>query len=313
MELPIQYEHEPVLLDKVLEQLCVRETGVYMDCTYGRGGHARAILKRLGMKGRLLAIDRDPAAVLSARGELASDSRFHIAHGSFGMLKEFADRFGVTGKVDGILFDLGVSSPQLDDPQRGFSFLRDGPLDMRMDPGSGISAADWLAACTFAELAGVLKEYGKERYAKRIAREIIDARETAPIRSTGRLASIITGACPAIEKGKHPATRCFQAIRIFLNNELQQIEEALGQVLEVLAVGGRLLVISFHSLEDRLVKRYVRAQARGDEYPPDMPVAEFQLRPRLRVIGRSMRASKREMQRNPRSRSAILRVAERCA
>lgn len=308
----VQYGHRPVLLDQVLEGLEIIPHGIYVDCTFGRGGHARAILARLGEDGRLFAIDRDPSAVMAGSAELAADSRFEIEQGSFTMLAEMARKAGVMGKVNGVLFDLGVSSPQLDDPARGFSFSREGPLDMRMGSG-GVSAADWLATVGFGELVGVLREYGEERYAKRIARSIIDARLEAPIQTTGKLAEIIARAKPTHERDIHPATRAFQAIRIAINNELEEIKQVLSQVVDVLAPAGRLLVISFHSLEDRIVKRFMRDEARGDPYPPSVPIPASELRPRLRLIGKAVRASEREIRDNPRARSAVLRIAERLA
>lgn len=308
----VQYGHRPVLLDQVLEGLEIIPHGIYVDCTFGRGGHARAILARLGEDGRLFAIDRDPSAVMAGSAELAADSRFEIEQGSFTMLAEMARKAGVMGKVNGVLFDLGVSSPQLDDPARGFSFSREGPLDMRMGSG-GVSAADWLATVGFGELVGVLREYGEERYAKRIARSIIDARLQAPIQTTGKLAEIIARAKPTHERDIHPATRAFQAIRIAINNELEEIKQVLSQVVDVLAPAGRLLVISFHSLEDRIVKRFMRDEARGDPYPPSVPIPASELRPRLRLIGKAVRASEREIRDNPRARSAVLRIAERLA
>ncbi len=305
--------HRPVLLAESLAALAVDPTGIYMDGTFGRGGHSREILARLGPDGRLFALDKDPAAVLSGREQFGQDRRFSINQGSFAMLAELAHEKGVSGRVNGVLLDLGVSSPQLDDPTRGFSFLQDGPLDMRMDPNSGVSAADWLAKAGAAEIARVLKDYGEERFAKRIAAAIVEARAEAPIVSTGRLAEIVTRANPKWERDKHPATRSFQAIRIFVNQELDELRQALERLLPVLAPGGRLAVISFHSLEDRIVKRYLREQSRGDDFPPGLPVTSDRLRPRLRLLGKAQRASPAELAENPRARSAVLRVAERPA
>ncbi|WP_428622066.1 16S rRNA (cytosine(1402)-N(4))-methyltransferase RsmH [Sedimenticola sp.] len=306
-----QLEHRPVLFDEVLAALNIRPDGIYLDGTFGRGGHSAAILQQLNDKGRLLAIDKDPQAVEVARQRFAGDPRFAIVRGSFTMLGREAEQRGWMGKVDGILLDLGVSSPQLDDPERGFSFSHDGPLDMRMDPDNGLSAAEWLAQAKEAEIASVLKEYGEERFAKRIARAIVQQREQSPITTTARLAKIVAEANPKWEKDKNPATRSFQAIRIFINSELEDLEQVLTQSVEMLAPGGRLAVISFHSLEDRRVKRFIRDEARGGEFPPGLPVTEAQFNRRLRAVGKDIRAGKEELTINPRARSAVLRVAER--
>ncbi|MEJ2452540.1 MAG: 16S rRNA (cytosine(1402)-N(4))-methyltransferase RsmH [Candidatus Thiodiazotropha sp.] len=309
----MQAEHHSVLLRPSLEALRVDPAGVYMDGTFGRGGHSRLILAALGENGRLIAIDRDPEAVAYGRAHFADDSRFSIVHGSFAMLAEVAQQAGVMGRVDGILLDLGVSSPQLDQAERGFSFGKSGPLDMRMDPSQGESAAQWLARAEAHEIADVLKEYGEERHAKRIARAIVAARAQAPISTTERLAEVVSEANPSWEKGKHPATRSFQAIRIHINGELEAIRACLAQVIDVLALGGRLAVISFHSLEDRLVKRFMRDQAKGDRFPPGVPVRQDQLQPRLRLVGKAIRPDAAELEANPRARSAVLRLAERVA
>ena len=303
--------HHPVMLQEVVESLQIRPAGVYMDLTFGRGGHALAILERLDERGRLIAIDRDPQAVQAAKERLGSDRRFTIQQGTFAMLEFVAETAGVAGKVDGVLFDLGVSSPQLDDPARGFSFLREGPLDMRMDPARGESAATWLAQAKEADIAQVLKTYGEERYAKRIARAIVQARAETPITTTAQLAAIVTAANPAWERDKHPATRAFQALRIFINAELDELEAALPQAVRVLAGGGRLAVISFHSLEDRIVKRFMRREARGEEAPRHLPLPPDAARPVLRLIGKARFPSAAEAAANPRARSAVLRVAER--
>lgn len=300
-----------MLRAEVLAQLRVQEEGIYMDCTYGRGGHSKAILSQLGSKGRLIAIDRDPEAVQAAERELTSDRRFHIAQGSFTMLATLAQTARLEGNVDGVLFDLGVSTPQLDDPKRGFSFLHRGPLDMRMDPHSGISAGAWLAKAQSREIARVIRDYGEERHARKIARAIVEARKHALLETTEQLARLVESVKPQHEREIHPATRCFQAIRIYINDEIDQLKAALGQALDVLRPSGRLLVISFHSLEHRVVKRFLREQARGDPYPADLPVSQFQLKPRLRIIGGPIRPSPREHRDNPRARSATLRVAER--
>ncbi len=309
----MQSEHHSVLLRPSLEALRIDPAGVYMDGTFGRGGHSRLILAALGESGRLIAIDRDPEAVAYGQAQFADDSRFSIVHGSFAMLAEVAQQAGVMGRVDGILLDLGVSSPQLDQAERGFSFGKSGPLDMRMDPSQGQSAAQWLARAEVNEIADVLKEYGEERHAKRIARAIVTARTEAPITTTQRLAEVVSEANPSWEKGKHPATRSFQAIRIHINGELEAIKACLAQVIDVLALGGRLAVISFHSLEDRLVKRFMRDQAKGDRFPPGVPVRQDQLQPRLRLVGKAIHPDAAEIEANPRARSAVLRVAERVA
>lgn len=305
--------HLPVLLEEALQALVVSERGVYIDATFGRGGHSREILRRLGSQGRLIAMDKDPLAVASGREQFGGDARFSIQQGSFAGLATLAEAEGVMGLVSGVLLDLGVSSPQLDDPARGFSFLNDGPLDMRMDPDGGISAAHWLATAGVAEIAGVLKEYGEERFARRIAQAIVRARQEAPILTTARLAEIVSRANPAWEQDKHPATRSFQAIRIYINRELEDLRACLDGILEVLAPGGRLVVISFHSLEDRMVKRFMREQSRGDPFPPGLPVTHEQLRPVMRVLGKAVRATPGEVSSNPRARSAVMRVAERLA
>ena len=302
--------HKPVLMDEVMTALQPHPGGVYVDCTYGRGGHTLALLRRVGPDGRVIAIDRDPEAAAAGKRLAARDKRVVVFHGSFAQLGKVVREQDAAGKVDGILFDLGLSSPQVDAAERGFSFRLDGPLDMRMNPGQGQSAADWLNRARPEEIAEVLKEYGEERYARRIARAIVQAR---PVMRTVELARIISGASPTRERDKHAATRSFQAIRIFVNRELEEIQAALGQVIDALAVGGRLAVISFHSLEDRLVKRFMRSQSRGDEYPLDLPVPQSALRPRLKLIGKVVRPSRTEVENNPRARSAVLRVAEKLA
>lgn len=305
------FDHRPVLLNEVIAGLAIQPAGIYIDGTFGRGGHAGAILQQLGTDGRLLAMDKDPQAVVSARQMFESDARFSIEHGSFTELKRHVTERDWVGKVDGILLDLGVSSPQLDDATRGFSFRNDGDLDMRMNPESGVSAAQWLKTVSERDLVSVFKDYGEERYAKRIARAVIKARQVEAITGTKQLANIIAQAHPNWEKGKDPATRCFQAIRIYLNNELGELQSTLPQTIECLKAGGRLAVISFHSLEDRIVKRFMREQARGDDFPPDLPVTQSQLNPSLRVIGKAIRPSEEEVEQNPRSRSSVLRIAEK--
>ena len=299
-----QLEHRPVLLDETLDALAVKADGIYLDGTFGRGGHSAGILDRLGEQGHLLAMDKDPVAIATAQGRFGGDPRFSIERGSFVELGEQVRRRGWQGRVDGILLDLGVSSPQLDDASRGFSFRLDGPLDMRMDPDSGLSAAEWLARAKEGEIAQVLKEYGEERFAKRIARAIVHSRDNdGAITTTARLAKVVAEANPRWEKDKHPATRSFQAIRIYINRELD----------DLVAPGGRLAVISFHSLEDRRVKQFMRREAKGDEFPPDLPVTAAQLNQRLHLVGKAIKAGKAELAVNPRARSAVLRVAEKLA
>lgn len=309
----MEQRHLSVLLQPSVEALKIDPLGIYIDATFGRGGHSRMILERLGAAGRLIAIDRDPQAVAHGEQLFSEDGRFRMVQENFAMLAQVAEQQGVMGQVNGILLDLGVSSPQLDQAQRGFSFSQNGPLDMRMDPTHGISAAEWLAQAEAREIAQVLKTYGEERHAKRIARAIVEARAEQRIDTTGQLAELVSRANPSWEKGKHPATRSFQAIRIFVNGELDALKETLDGVIDVLALGGRLAVISFHSLEDRIVKRFMRDQAKGDNFPPGLPVTEDQLRPRLRLVGKAITPDETETGANPRARSAVLRVAERCS
>ncbi len=306
-----QRDHVPVLFNEALKALNILPSGIYMDGTFGRGGHSGAILEQLDSDGRLLGIDKDPQAVAHAKEVFGDDKRFSIMHGSFAMLEQLAQQSGVAGKVDGLLLDLGVSSPQLDDPERGFSFLRDGPLDMRMDTSSGISAADWLATAEGRDIAQVLKDYGDERFAKRIARAIVEERQEQSITTTGQLAALIERVSPTREREKHPATRSFQAIRIYINRELEDLRQCLEQSLDVLVPGGRLAVVSFHSLEDRIVKRFIRDCERGDDFPADLPVTQEQLKPKLKSVGKAIYPSDEEIASNPRARSAVLRVAER--
>jgi len=306
-------EHVPVLLAEALQALNLHADGTYVDATYGRGGHAKAILAALDPNGRVIALDRDPDAVADARQRFSQDSRFEIHQGPFSMLAEVTRQQGCTQQVHGVLFDLGVSSPQLDSAARGFSFLREGPLDMRMDPASGESAAQWINRASVEEIADVLYQLGEERFARRIARAIASARALQPIETTAALREIVTRAIPTRERGKDPATRTFQAIRIHINRELEELKAALPQAVDVLAPGGRLVVISFHSLEDRIVKHFMRREsriempARGLPLPPDAP------RPRLRLIGKAIKPGESETRANPRARSAVLRVAERVA
>ncbi|GHC20264.1 16S rRNA (cytosine(1402)-N(4))-methyltransferase RsmH [Aidingimonas halophila] len=307
---PPTYRHASVLLDGAVDILVNDPDGVYLDGTFGRGGHARAILNRLSPSGRLIAIDRDPEALQAARS--IDDSRFFMEAGEFASLDQVAERHGVHGRLAGVLLDIGVSSPQLDDPQRGFSFLRDGPLDMRMDPTRGESAAQWLAYASESEMVRVFKSLGEERFAKRISRAIVRRRQERPFERTEDLAEVVKAAHPAWEKGKHPATRVFQALRIHINNELEQLDTALKAALEALAPGGHLVVISFHSLEDRRVKRFIREHVRGDSHlPRGMPVRDDELARRLEMMGKARRPEASEVDDNPRARSAVLRAARK--
>jgi len=303
--------HVPVLLEAVITGLNLHDDGLYVDGTFGRGGHSLAILKRLGPTGRLLAIDRDPQAIATAADALKSDPRFELAQGEFSELKEHAIKRNVLGKVDGLLLDLGVSSPQLDEAERGFSFQSDGPLDMRMDPTTGSSAADWLANVKERELRKVLFEFGEERFAARIARAIVAARSLQPIRRTAELAKIVSEAVPSHGQRRHPATKTFQAIRIRINDELQQLESALRASIDLLRPGGRLCVISFHSLEDRRVKRFMRDSSREPAPWRGLPEIPQEHQPPFKVIGKMISASDEEIGMNVRARSARFRVAER--
>ena len=303
--------HRPVLLEESLDALAIKPGGLYLDGTFGRGGHSRAILRCLGPDGRLFGIDRDPDAVSAGRELEQQDGRFSMTYAAFSEMEKVAEHHGMAGRLDGVLLDLGVSSPQLDDAARGFSFLGDGPLDMRMDPQSGESAAEWLAGASEEEIVRVLRIYGEERFARRIARAVLAAQSEEPLLTTGRLARVVDAAVPVKERGKHPATRTFQALRIHLNRELGEIEDCLAGVCDLLATGGRLVVISFHSLEDRIVKRFIRDQSRGEVVPRGVPVTEDQMRRRMRALGKPVRPSFAEVAGNVRSRSAIMRVAER--
>ena len=304
-------QHETVLLEAAVAALLVSDTGFYVDGTFGRGGHSRRILQRLQPQGRLLAIDKDPEAIRVARVELGTDERFEVVQGSFSRLAELVAAAGMTGAVSGVLLDLGVSSPQLDEAQRGFSFSQDGPLDMRMNPEEGQSAAQWLASASEEEIADVIYRYGEERFSRRMARAVVEQRKLQPITTTLQLAEIIKQANPAWEKHKHPATRAFQGIRIHINRELEDLQSVLQQALDALCVGGRLVVISFHSLEDRIVKQFISEQAKGDDYPVGVPVQYADLNPRMKKIGKPVKADDQEVNLNPRSRSAIMRVAEK--
>ena len=305
------FSHVTVMLQEAVDALAIKPDGIYVDGTFGRGGHSRLILSRLGPNGRLLAIDRDPLAI--AEAQTIDDPRFEMIPGAFSGLADYLRERDLAGQVDGLLLDLGVSSPQLDDAERGFSFQKDGPLDMRMDPTSGISASEWLAKAEADDIAWVLKEFGEERFAKKIGRAIVHDRVEKPFTRTRQLAELIARLIPTKEKNKHPATRSFQAIRIYINSELEEVERAMEGALTVLAPAGRLAIISFHSLEDRLVKQFIRKQEKGPEVPRGLPLTEAQLAVgrTMKSIGKAMKPSDAEIDANPRSRSAVLWVAER--
>jgi len=302
--------HQSVLKEEAAQALVVKPYGRFVDCTYGRGGHTRAILDRLAPSGRLLVIDQDLDAVADARRQHGEDDRVIIVHGSFADVARFIDEHEMR-PVDGVLLDLGVSSPQLDEPARGFSFTHQGALDMRMDQSRGETAAEWLAWAEEKEIARIISRYGEERFARRIARAIIAARESAPIETTAQLVDIIGDAVPTREKHKHPATRTFQAIRIHINRELEALETCLASVVDVLASGGRLVVISFHSLEDRIVKRFMRNLARGEVLPDRLPIRDAEIRREFRLVGKPVKPGEAEVERNRRARSSIMRIAER--
>lgn len=299
-----------MLLQEAIDALVTRPSGIYVDGTFGRGGHSRLLLAKLDAQARVIALDKDPQAALEATQLAMSEPRFEFFHSSFADLPLRLREIGVS-EVDGVLLDLGVSSPQLDEGARGFSFTLDGPLDMRMDTTRGETAAQWLSRAEADEIAGVLRDYGEERFAKRIAAAIVVAREDQAIESTAQLAKIVSEANPKWERHKHPATRAFQAIRIKVNQELEDLKDLLARVLDLMRIGGRLVVISFHSLEDRVVKRYMRDMARGEQFPAGVPVKEQDLHRRLRLVGKAVRASVEEVTDNVRSRSAIMRVAEK--
>ena len=302
--------HATVLLHEAIEALQLKADGVYVDGTFGRGGHSRLILEKLGPHGRLIALDKDPAAVAAAQA--IADSRFQIVHSGFAHLAEVLGSLSVA-KVDGVLLDLGVSSPQLDDQQRGFSFRFDSPLDMRMDTSGGQTAAEWLATVDEGLLGEVIRDYGEERFAKQIARALVTARQEQPVTTTYQLSQIVAQAVRTREPGKNPATRTFQAIRIYLNQELEEIAHVLPQCVDCLRNEGRIVVISFHSLEDRMVKRFLRDMAQGDKLPRNLPIRAADIpKGRLRLLGKAVRATAQEVAANPRARSAVMRVAE-CA
>ena len=318
----MSYGHKPVLLNEVIEALNIRADGFYIDGTFGRGGHSREIIKRLGPKGRLLAFDKDPDAVMSVGIDLIQDERFEIIKGSFTMLMQHVNRHEVEAQVAGVLFDFGVSSPQLDDAERGFSFRFDAPLDMRMNPDEGQSVAEWLNKASESEIADVIYEYGEERASRRIAKIIVNARAENPVTTTTQLAELVRRAVPSRKSPKkisakkisdiHPATKTFQALRIFINRELDEIKEVLPQAVGVLCPGGRLAAISFHSLEDRIVKRFMRNESMPKETLPELPIIPDYSEVKLKLVGKKIRATKEEIKENPRARSATLRVAERC-
>jgi 16S rRNA (cytosine1402-N4)-methyltransferase len=306
-------EHQPVFLEEALKGLAIKPDGVYIDGTFGQGGHSKAILDRLSQQGRLFAMDKDVQAVQHGKKRFSGYQQFYLTHESFSSLAAFADRMNIKQKVDGVLLDLGVSSVQLDNSGRGFSFMKDGPLDMRMDQTRGITAADWLSDVDENVLASVIKTYGEERYAGRVAHAIVTAQKKHPIETTKQLADIVASVVSRSRRDKkHPATRTFQAIRIFMNEELVELEKVLEQVLEVLTIGGRLVVISFHSLEDRMVKQFIRRYEKGESYPRGFPQMDIFI-PRLKRIGRAIKPSKEAVRLNVRARSAVLRIAEKIA
>ncbi len=309
--MPYVFDHRPVLLSEVLEGLLIDPSGIYIDGTFGRGGHSRKILEKLNNNGKLFAIDQDPEAEKEA--EKIKNKNFNFSRDSFKNIKKIAEKNNITGNVSGILLDVGVSSPQLDDATRGFSFQKDGPLDMRMNPDHGISVAEFLETVKTEKLAEILKTYGEERFAKKIANAIVTAQKETPITTTLQLAEIAKKANPAWEKDKHPATRTFQALRIFINQELDALSTALPQCLSLLKKGGRLAVISFHSLEDRIVKQFIQEEIHGDAVLRQLPIQDRELKKTLRTVGRAIRPSEVEMKENPRSRSAILRIVEKLA
>ncbi len=307
-----KFQHQPVLLDEVLAGLNIRAEGNYLDGTFGRGRHSQAILGRLSAQGCLVALDKDPEAVAAGKEMLGHDPRFSIVHGNYAEMERFVRDWDLDGGLDGILLDLGVSSPQLDNPERGFSFMGEGPLDMRMNPLQGVTAAEWLAQASERELTQVFWEFGEERHARRIARSIVMARQQRRLETTGQLARLIENTIGRREPKKHPATRCFQAIRIYINNELADLALGLEAAIRGLRPGGRLVVISFHSLEDRLVKRTTREAARPGRVRRNIPEHPA-MKPSLRLIGKAVKASRAELSVNPRARSAVMRIAEKIA
>jgi 16S rRNA (cytosine1402-N4)-methyltransferase len=311
-KMKLDKSHISVLLDEAITGLAINPDGIYIDCTFGRGGHSGLILSQLSENGRLIAIDRDPSAIQAAE-KFADDPRFSIEHEGFADLQNIAEKHQLLEKVDGILLDLGVSSPQLDVAERGFSFMNDGPLDMRMDTTRGQTAAQWIAIADVEDITWVLRTFGEEKHAWRIANAIVDAREETPFTRTSELAKIIKTTAPQREIKKHPATRSFQAIRIYINSELEQIEKVLDASLSVLAENGRLVVISFHSLEDRLAKQFMKKHSQGKKVPRGLPISEEELNKgkKLELIGRRLKPSLNEVEENKRSRSSVMRVAMR--
>jgi len=308
-----QAAHTTVLLHEAVDALVTDIDGFYVDGTFGRGGHVAELLGRLSGQGSVLAIDKDPQAISAGQERFAEDARLQLFHGSFADLQNVAAEMGKTGDISGVLLDLGVSSPQLDQAERGFSFMRDGPLDMRMDTSRGMSAAEWIATADEQDIARVIKEYGEERFARRMASAVVKERVKAPITGTVQLAGILAAAHPAWERGKHPATKAFQAIRIFINRELEDLEDLLAQVIDNLKVGGRLVIISFHSLEDRRVKRFIRDQEQGIKLPKNLPIRDVDRGVRLVKVGKAIKPDVTEVDGNIRSRSAVMRIAERVA
>lgn len=305
--------HQSVLLQEAINGLAIKPEGIYVDGTFGRGGHSRAILQHLSSSGRLIAIDKDLEAIDYAHQQFSNDPRFQIFQGSFARLVEFSKEAGVLGQINGILLDLGVSSPQLDNPERGFSFMQQGPLDMRMDLSQELDAATFVNKAEAEEMATIFRDYGEERFAGRIARAIVEARQRKPIKTTDALAEIVKQANPKWEKHKHPATRVFQAIRVHVNQELNDLRACLNDALKVLAQGGRLAVISFHSLEDRIVKQFMRDKEYGQRPPPGVPIRNSELKTCFKRIGKAMKATEAEIKENIRARSAILRIGEKIA
>lgn len=311
MEIIHQWTHQPVMVNEVIESLALTKNGIYIDATFGRGGHTQAILKKLGPSARILGFDKDPKAIEAGLQMAEQDDRLKMIHGSFAEIKQKCIDENILGKVNGILMDLGVSSPQLDDAERGFSFRKAGPLDMRMNPNAGITASEWVNSTLEADMAFVFKSLGEEKFAKRIARAIALARATKPFVTTEELSEVIKAAHPAWERHKHPATKCFQAIRIYINEELDDLKKGLTASLDVLKADGRMVMISFHSLEDRIVKRFIQKNEQDENYELKLPIPNAKFKPRMKRVGKKLTPSLDELNHNPRSRSAVLRVAEK--
>ena len=305
--------HTTVLLHEAVDALVIDPDGFCVDGTFGRGGHTAELLSKLSPQGSVVAIDKDPQAIAEGQVRFSEDTRLQLVHGTFADLSEIVAQMGKAGELSGVLLDLGVSSPQIDQAERGFSFMRDGPLDMRMDTSKGLSAAEWIASADEQEIARVIKEYGEERFARRMASAVVKEREKTPITGTVQLAGILAAAHPAWERGRHPATKAFQAIRIFINRELDDLEALLAQIIDTLKVGGRLVVISFHSLEDRRVKRFIRDQEQGIKLPKNLPIRDVDRGVRLVKVGKAVKPAVSEVDGNVRSRSAVMRTAERVA